>query len=979
NNNKLALSNVLKSLTSSLIFYKKIKHPIVSSQFKVLSDIYKKQKNHELAIITYSYHRYGVCKPSEIFDTALVKFYLSAGRKNEVRNKITTLTIESKKKKKYLNLINKYPEKIKFASNDELPQDKQFVNLNYNKDEIGKIFNISFSDKEDIEDQDSDCDEIPDKSYIDFESQEEVTSYDIATSTQTLGDGNCAFNACALGLCGLVEHGRLPLEAIGTQLLFQMLSAKLNLSSHNREAFLEWLNKHKNLNRRQTAIAPILRHFTISFISAYYEELDFASRYKEAFIHAYNLYQAGMSNDDDTFIVHPYIEAKFKEHVLTDESLLNWWDAEGHTQYFNTLRQPADDALDKKRWGSEIELNALAFSLGINIIYRKANSTPQYLGIGSGWLPNLSQQEIEQLRNLEVGEPFLQGFRLYASLTLDELIQRATPLPASISASILNLAKQASENGHRNFPSTIIDVENMSAVCQQLENRHIIQKQSETYLFVGEDNQIDMAAIDARMQGISEELRQKLIDYYQSQVAAFQLIHVGAHWSYQANPSTSPSISPVRNNQSKSQVTGQLTPNLRTINSQAPDSYQYFKAMESELTRLNSLVLPESLGGTNEIIQYLNDCIKQDDVVINTVEWDMHPGTSQTGGTQLESYDFPFDSFRDNFLQHQKKQKFVLPLLLMQAHFAGLVIIKHAHKWLVKYINPTGSNPPQKGEDKEALAKIKQALQKITDEHQITFEDIEILSNNQQLNEFDCAFIVAQTLVETALEQDISIKPYIGDMTAYVKPITHARAHFYSQDRLGDNYESAIRDQLYSRLAKALTTNQSYVQELESFLRQKDINEYPLDDRIVKELNILLTQIESNTIANQPGTMLVDKATSFLTTSANLKSIGLAEIKEFCEKLLEPYFTEVGSLIFKLNHNLQNHTKSSENFLEDISLAKQTNSSYGKLFQPILTDSAKILKKRGMTSFASELDELAEMEEILVNQAIQESKSRVCH
>jgi tetratricopeptide (TPR) repeat protein len=399
---------------------------------------------------------------------------------------------------------------------------------------------------------------------------------------------------------------------------------------------------------------------------------------------------------------------------------------------------------------------------------------------------------------------------------------------------------------------------------------------------------------------------------------------------------------------------------------------QYFEAMELELMRLNSLALPEAFGGTNEIIKYLKDSIKNEDVVINSFEWDLHPDTSQTGGEQVENYNFPFANFINDFLQHSEKRKFVLPLLLKQAHFVGLAIIKQADKCLVKYINSTGSNPLQKGEDKEALAKIKQALQKLMDEHEIVFEEIEILSNKQQLNESDCAFIVAQTLVEVVLEQEISIKPYSENMETYVKPIAQARAHFYSQERLGDSYESAIRDQLYSRLAKALTTNWAdYAIPLQKFIRKADANIYGLDDALLQQMQVLIQRIDKGNLQDLLGSELTSQATYFFNASLILKNIKLIEIKKFCDKLLKPHFTEQGSLIFKLNDNLQNHAKKSENGIEGMSSSKQTNKAHHTFFKSLSSNSAKMPETQDE---AEKLDELAEIEELLVNQAIQESK-----
>lgn len=351
----------------------------------------------------------------------------------------------------------------------------------------------------------------------------------------TLGDGNCAFNACALGLCELVENKLLPEQAIATQELLQKLQEKLNLPSSTMKAFSRWLKQHDDNQERQRTIAPILRDFTVSFITHHYNEFDFSSRYKEALRHAYNLYLFDrVNNDDDTFIVHPYIAEKFKETDLTDKDLADWWNTKGYTQYFTTMCQPAEHALDKKRWGSEIELNALAFSLSINIIYQKDNNTLQYLGVGSGWLSDLSQQEIEQLRNLEIGEPFLGGFRLYPGLTEAELIKRVNPLPKSITSLILKLVDNASKNGHRDFPLTITGIDDIFELCCQLEKRHIIQKQGENYLFVGENSQVDVVAIQARMKDISIELRQKLTQGCEGQVPTFLVIHGITHWSYQA-------------------------------------------------------------------------------------------------------------------------------------------------------------------------------------------------------------------------------------------------------------------------------------------------------------------------------------------------------------------------------------------------------------------------------------------------------------
>jgi hypothetical protein len=139
------------------------------------------------------------------------------------------------------------------------------------------------------------------------------------------------------------------------------------------------------------------------------------------------------------------------------------------------------------------------------------------------------------------------------------------------------------------------------------------------------------------------------------------------------------------------------------------------------------------------------------------------------------------------------------------------------------------------------------------------------------------------------------------------------------------------------------------------------------DDGLLQQMQALIQRIDKKDLQDLLGSELTSQAAYFFNTSLILKGLKLIEIKKFCDKLLKPHFTEQGSLIFKLSDNLQNHAKKSENDIEGISPPKQTNSAYGRLFQPSSSNSAKILETQ---DGAGNKSELVQIEETQINQAM---------
>lgn len=320
----------------------------------------------------------------------------------------------------------------------------------------------------------------------------------------TLGDGNCAFNAIAIGLCQLVAQN--PLFDKGLHLL-------------NIQACIE---KIPDWDTRQRTLAPLLRSIAINEI----RKKETGSLYKARLWQAYS----ERSIEDDTFIIHPHIEKKFTEPNLTEENVNNWWDTEGKDKYFYylSLSESVADVPDRVRWGSDIEIEFLALLFDINIKYI-TYSYSKTLGIGSGMISaDFTEAEKERLSNFNLIETKINCWTLKACKTREVFeaeIARFAPLTIE-EMEVLHSLLQAA----RQFP----DDPKYNDLKQKLIRLGILNKYKEIFLFIDKDGAgtINVKAISNYAQGINDTLKAKLLDCYKENFPTFTLQYSGTHWEY---------------------------------------------------------------------------------------------------------------------------------------------------------------------------------------------------------------------------------------------------------------------------------------------------------------------------------------------------------------------------------------------------------------------------------------------------------------
>lgn len=342
----------------------------------------------------------------------------------------------------------------------------------------------------------------------------------------TLGDGNCAFNSAALGLCKLCEFYQLDENQPGVKTILNELRSELSLTDASVAAFNAWLNNNQDADDRQRQLAPVLRKVTINFIKQHYNE-QFKEVYEQGLLAAFNSYR-NAGQEDETFMVHEHVKKKFENPNIDEAELLNWWDKAGHEQYFTNLAQPARDVLDRERWGSEVELNALALQLGINIIFENRGNKA-YLGIGRGIINDLTKEEQRLLCNLEVGANELGTVKINYRLSLADIKARLQPITGDLRSKVIAQLNQAKIGGHRYC--LLDDLTSQELII--LEQRNIITKNSDgNHLFVGDDVKVDEKRIIASLNGADEGLLEKVIQSYKQDVAHFTIQREGEHWSF---------------------------------------------------------------------------------------------------------------------------------------------------------------------------------------------------------------------------------------------------------------------------------------------------------------------------------------------------------------------------------------------------------------------------------------------------------------
>lgn len=362
---------------------------------------------------------------------------------------------------------------------------------------------------------------------------------------EVLGDGNCALNAVALGLCDFIKE-----DSLRDQTIYRTLCKALKISVENRMGLMAWLERNKDSDQRQRMLAPVIRRLAVEYIEAHYEH--FEESYREGLVAAFGLYRAGR-RDEETFYVHEHIKTKFaslneqiKANAKTKEDkdskelseeqitkdLTDWWKAEGAKSYFEVMKRPASNALDFERWGSEVEIGAFAYCCGFTVKCRK-NGSLHILGIGYGMLQGLFKNDIWQLEALNVGSRFQGGFRIeIADRAQLERLLNQEGLSETERKSLDEQGKNAilAFKNKNDNTAKIPGIDDLNAFCRKLVSIGVlIVRPDQTVRFVNPE-QLEVLVIP-----VSADLKRRVFEDYLPNVPCFEVTHDGLHWSYGSN------------------------------------------------------------------------------------------------------------------------------------------------------------------------------------------------------------------------------------------------------------------------------------------------------------------------------------------------------------------------------------------------------------------------------------------------------------
>jgi ankyrin repeat protein len=347
----------------------------------------------------------------------------------------------------------------------------------------------------------------------------------------TMADGNCAMNAVALGICDLVLKNRGSLDNKGIKILINCLNPILLQKAG--ATLLAWLEKEADSDRRQSILASILRELAVDYIEShvdYYKE-----SYEAGLLAAFEQYK--LNQFDDAFSVHPHILKKFKElkaalNIRNQNSeikgtkeeqetqvLLAWWNKglgknpSGFEEYLGHLKLPTRGTGDRERWGSKVEVGALAFRLGITITIKNAKrgtkvEQEQLLGIGYGCVLGLSEGEIHHLVNLGIGSRFQGGFRIEVADVQDLTRKLQLETLTEVEKEYLD------KNGKETILAFMRNIRNCP-VLEQAGLQKFCDKLKRIGLFVECENKslrfVNDVVLKSRLTPVSEALKKKVL------------------------------------------------------------------------------------------------------------------------------------------------------------------------------------------------------------------------------------------------------------------------------------------------------------------------------------------------------------------------------------------------------------------------------------------------------------------------------------
>lgn len=382
-----------------------------------------------------------------------------------------------------------------------------------------------------------------DQKLIIQEIPSQSTNY--INEVSTIGDGNCAFNAIALGICDLLNDAQNNQIAVR---LFNILfeSKLLTPEIKNVDDFIEkikgWADDEKQLN-----LASSLRRVAIQYIRDKRE--DYIGLYFERLSHSFDEYYINNTTaHDDLFLAHSYIKDKFDslKKIKSDlESLKNelsyWWrESEGgFDHYLAIMEVPAKDASDRARWSGD-EINPIAKLLELNINYSSFGSNLiQLPGYGAGMICNgeISINTRALLISLDLAEEKIETQQIFLNNHFTNKIREYLSPIAVQYLTFLN--GYLNEETSINFPEPIPEISDIEEFREILVKREIIFKKSDgSYTFINDGIHIRLEDIKNRLEGIMhEEDKGLLLDHYEKalNIPSFSIRHNGAHWSYVSN------------------------------------------------------------------------------------------------------------------------------------------------------------------------------------------------------------------------------------------------------------------------------------------------------------------------------------------------------------------------------------------------------------------------------------------------------------
>jgi ankyrin repeat protein len=410
-------------------------------------------------------------------------------------------------------------------------------------------------------------------SYVDYD-----------TRVPTRPDGNCAYNAAALGICDLIISGQLP-ESVASKKLLALLTSVGNVCAQN--TLLSHID-NKNEDDRQKLLAPHLRTLAVDYIREQYQFI-----YQEAFeVNLQDEYDSFKQTHTvgEMFCIHRDIKEKF-DTLATFDELLQWWNETGKEHYFNRIRLGGSS---RSQWGSEIELDAIAVLFGINIRVESVtinSSLSTLCGLKYGRLDDtLSLEQKNLLWKLNVCDK--KSGQYYLSVkSKKEVEETIKKLDDSICDAVRNCVIKSNEVGDRDCS------ESLSQYILKLRDRGIVSRSSvstytltvnyesklqqiapelrqkvefslmtsksqliktsrmflpfsaheisvlldhriiwkcgveEKYLLLGENNEIDEEGIELRLNGFPE-LLDKILKCLKTNIPEFKVRNDGAHWEY---------------------------------------------------------------------------------------------------------------------------------------------------------------------------------------------------------------------------------------------------------------------------------------------------------------------------------------------------------------------------------------------------------------------------------------------------------------